>query len=153
MTLAAIPMGRLVLPATRVPTTFLVDGSPASRDGRGMEIAAGTHEVTAISEDHFIEVRATVDVPEGGVVTAALPVPALGRLVVQTFPPECRVSLKRDGAAWRPVGDTPLRREVAPGRYALRVEAPRGGGSREQEIEVRAGINAPVRVSFGRPAR
>jgi hypothetical protein len=110
MTLAAIPMGRLVLPATRVPTTFLVDGSPATRDGRGMEITAGTHEVTAISEDHFIEVRANVDVPEGGVVTAALPVPALGRLVVQTFPPECRVSLKRDGAAWRPVGDTPLRR-------------------------------------------
>jgi hypothetical protein len=77
----------------------------------------------------------------------------LARLVVQTFPPNCRVALKRDGSAWRPAGETPLRYDVAPGRYGLRVESPLSGEVREQEIVVRPGANAPVRVSFGRSAR
>jgi hypothetical protein len=72
---------------------------------------------------------------------------------VQTFPPNCRVALKRDGFPWRQVGETPLRYELASGRYVLRVEAPETGESREQDITLAPGNNTPVRVSFGRPGR
>jgi hypothetical protein len=73
--------------------------------------------------------------------------------VVQTFPPNCRVALKRPGSAFRPVGETPLRYEVAAGRYVLRVESPVSGESREQDVSLAPGMNAPVRVSFGRTGR
>jgi hypothetical protein len=39
---------------------------------------------------------------------------------------------------------------LAAGRYALRIESPVSGESREQEIQLAPGANAPVRVSFGR---
>lgn len=146
-------MGRLVLPATRLPATFLVDGRPVARVNGGIEMAAGSHEVRAINADHFVEVVATVDVPEGGSAAPQLPLPSLARLVVQTFPPNCRVALKRDDSGWRPVGESPLRYELAPGRYVLRVESPVSGETREQTIDVRAGVNAPVRISFGRPPK
>jgi hypothetical protein len=87
------------------------------------------------------------------VATPALAVPPIARLVVQTFPPNCAVALKRGGSAWRPVGETPLRYELAAGRYALRVESPDSGESKEQEIDLAPGANAPVRISFGRAGR
>jgi len=92
-------------------------------------------------------------VPAGGTATPEFPIPALARLVVQTFPPNCRVALKRSGSAWRPVGETPLRYELAAGRYVLRVESPVSGESREQDISLAPGPNAPIRVSFGRSGR
>jgi len=153
MRLDAIPMGRLVLPATRVPATFAVDGKDVARTGDGIEVPAGRHEVTAINADHFVEMRTTVDVPEGGVAKAEFSLPSLGRLVVQTFPPNCRVAIKRDGSAWRSVGDTPLRYELAAGRYHLRVESPLSGETREEVVDVRSGGNPPVRISFGRSSR
>jgi hypothetical protein len=77
----------------------------------------------------------------------------LAHLVVQTFPPNCRVALRRDGSSWREVGETPLRYDLAAGRYALRIEAPVSGESREQEIRLAPGTNPPVRISFGRGGR
>ena len=148
-----IPTGRLVFPATRVPTQFYVDGNPASRAAGGLELPAGPHEVRATIEDRFIDVAVTLDVPAGGTATAAIPMPTLARLVVQTFPPNCRVALKRAGSKFRSVGETPLRHDVAPGSYVLRVESPVSGESREQEINLAPGNNAPVRVSFGRAGR
>jgi hypothetical protein len=153
MRLEAIPMGRLLLPATRLPAIFLVDGKEVARVDGGMELPAGPHEVRAINAERFVELSATVDVPVGGSVTPEFRFPALARLVVQTFPPNCRVALKRDGEDWRPAGETPLRYEVAPGRYSVRVESPVTGESREKEVNVRSGANPPVRVSFGRTAR
>jgi hypothetical protein len=61
--------------------------------------------------------------------------------------------LRRDGTTWRPIGDSPLRYDVAPGRYALKVESPIDGTTRENELTVRPGDNPPVRISFGRPDR
>jgi len=148
--LAPIPTGRIVLPATRVPVAFFIDGKPATRTSSGIEIPAGSHEVRATNEDHFVEVATTLEVPEGGTVTPQLAVPALARLVVQTFPPNCRVALKRASSGWREAGETPLRYELAAGRYTLRIQDPVSGESREQEINIAPGINAPVRVSFGR---
>ena len=79
--------------------------------------------------------------------------PTLAHLVVQTFPPNCKVALKRSGSAWRPLGETPLRYDLAAGRYLLRVESPISGETREQDISLAPGMNAPVRVSFGRSGR
>jgi hypothetical protein len=148
--LEPIPTGRIVLPVTRVPVAFFIDGKPAARTIGGVEIPAGSHEVRATNDDRFVDVTTTLEVPEGGTVTPQLAVPALARLVVQTFPPNCRVALKRAGAAWRQAGETPLRYELAAGRYALKIEDPVSGESREQEIKLAPGVNPPVRVSFGR---
>jgi serine/threonine-protein kinase len=151
--LEPIPTGRLILPITRVSTRFFVDGRLTERSDSGTELPAGRHEVRASNEDRFVDITVTLDVPAGGTVTAAFPIPALARLVVQTFPPNCRVAIKRARSAFRPVGETPLRYELAAGSYVLRVESPVSGESREQEISLSPGSNAPVRISFGRTGR
>jgi hypothetical protein len=151
--LEAVPTGRLLLPATRIPVMFFIDGKPAERTGSGIDLPAGQHEIRATNEDRFVDVAVTLDVPAGGTATPQFPIPSLAHLVVQTFPPNCRVSLKHSGSAWRPVGETPLRYEVAPGRYVLRIESPVSGESRERDVNLAPGPNAPVRVSFGRSAR
>ena len=151
--LEAIPTGRLLLPTLRVPTLFFVDGKPVVRKNGGIDLPAGPHEVRATNEERFVDVAVTLDVPAGDAVTPAFVVPALARLVVQTFPPNCRVALKRSGSAWRQVGETPLRYDLAAGRYVLRIESPVSGESRAQDINLAPGTNAPVRVSFGRSGR
>ena len=133
--LEAVPTGRLVLPATRIPAVFFIDGKPAQRTGSGIDVPAGQHEIRATNDDRFVDVTVTLDVPPGGTATPQFALPALARLVVQTFPPNCRVAIKRAGSAWRPVGETPLRYELAAGRYALRIESPVSGQSREQDIQ------------------
>jgi hypothetical protein len=153
LALEVIPTGRLVLPVTRPPTQFLVDGKPAPRTKDGLELPAGTHEVRAVNPDRFVDVKVTVDVPAGSTATPAIAIPSLARLVVQTFPPNCSVAIKRAGSPFRPVGETPLRYELAAGRYVVRVESPVSGESREQEIDLSPGNNPPVRVSFGRTGR
>jgi serine/threonine protein kinase len=151
--LLSIPTGRLMLPATRFPVRFLVDGKPVERNGRGVEVPAGTHEVRAVNDDHFVEVAGTVDVPEGGSAAPSFTVPPLAGLTVQTFPPNAETSLKKGSSAWRTIGETPLRIEVGAGRYTLRVRSPLTDEMREQEIELRAGPNPPIRVAFGRGGR
>jgi hypothetical protein len=151
--LEALPTGRLLLPTPRLPAAFFIDGRPALPTKDGIELPAGVHEVRATNEERFVELQATVDVPAGGTAAPQFVIPVLARLVVQTFPPNCRVELKRPGSGWRPVGETPLRYELAAGRYALRVEAPTSGELREQEVNLSPGINAPVRISFGRSIR
>jgi hypothetical protein len=148
--LEPVPTGRLLLPATRIPTEIFIDGKPAHPTGSGIDVPAGQHEIRATNDDRFVDVSVTLDVPAGGTATPQLAMPGLAHLVVQTFPPNCRVALKRAGSAWRPVGETPLRYDVAAGRYVLRIESPVSGESREQDIQLAPGSNAPVRVSFGR---
>jgi PEGA domain-containing protein len=151
--LEIIPTGRLMLPATRFAVRFLVDGKPVERSGGGVEVPAGSHEVRAVNEEHFVEVASTVDVPEGGSAAPSFTVPALAGLAVQTFPPNAEVSLKRGSSAWRTIGETPLRIEVGAGRYSVRVRSPLTDETREQEIDLRAGANPPIRVAFGRGGR
>jgi serine/threonine-protein kinase len=151
--LEALPTGRLMLPMRGLPGAVFVDGQLVHPTADGLELPEGPHEVRLTDEDRFIDLTSKVEVEAGGTATPQLAAPQLARLTVQTFPPNCRVSLKRAGSSWRSVGETPLRYELASGRYTIRVEAPVSGDSREQEIELREGHNAPVRVSFGRPAR
>jgi hypothetical protein len=151
--LELLPTGRLLLPTPRVPAVFFVDGQPAVATRDGIDLPAGAHEVRITNEDRFVELRATVDVPAGGSASPQFALPPMARLVVQTFPPNCRVTLKRAGSGWRPMGETPLRVELAAGGYTLRVEAPASGESREQEIHLSPGVNPPIRISFGRSVR
>ena len=151
--LELIPTGRVALPATKFPVAFMIDGNPVTRKADGLELAAGSHVLRATSEERFVDVSATIDVPAGGSATPELAIPAIAQLFVQTFPPNCRVALKNAGSAWRQVGETPLHYELASGRYTLRIESPQTNDSREQEIVLRPGANAPLRVSFGKPGR
>jgi hypothetical protein len=153
LTLEPIPTGRLLLPVTRLATKFFVDGKPAGRTSGGIELPAGTHEVRAMNADRFLDVTITVEVPAGGTASPTIPIPALAHLVVQTFPPNCRVAVKGSESGFRPVGETPLLYELVAGRYVLRIESPVSGETREQEISLSPGTNAPVRVSFGRTGR
>ena len=146
--LARIPLGRIALPATRMSLRWFVDGQPVSAKGGTLELPAGTHELRARHDEQFVDVAVSVEVPPEGTVSPSLAIPPLATLVVQTFPPEARVTLARDGGAWRPVGETPLTRQVAAGPYVVRVEEPGTGATREEKVVLRAGANPPVRVSF-----
>jgi Protein kinase domain len=151
--LQPIPTGRLILPAARVDVRYFIDGKPVARTAAGEEVPAGSHVVRAVDEARFIDVAATLDVPAGATADPKLSIPAIARLAVQSFPPNCRVALKRAGAQWRPIGETPLKYELGAGRYALRIESPVSGESREQEIDLTPGTNAPIRISFGKSSR
>jgi hypothetical protein len=151
--LEPVPMGRLRFPQARIPLVYTIDGAAVARGARSVEVPAGRHTVRATNAERFVDVEAAVDVPESGEATAGVALPALGRIVVQTFPPNCRVALRREGSDWRDAGESPLRYELAAGRYAVKVESPIDGQTREQELHVRSGANPPVRISFGRPDR
>jgi serine/threonine-protein kinase len=151
--LTAVPIGRLLLPSTRLPVEFFVDGKPAKREAGGIEVPAGSHEVRAANAEHFVDVTTSLTVPAGGSASPVFSIPGIARLVVQTFPPNCRVWLRRGSGEWRELGETPLRYELAAGRYGMKVESPLSGESREQEISLAPGANPPVRVSFGRSGR
>ena len=146
--LEKIPVGRIALPASRVPLRYFVDGQPVTPKGGALELPAGPHELRARHDEQFVDVAVSVEVPPDGTVSPSLAIPPLATLVVQTFPPEARVTLAREGGAWRPVGETPLTRKVAAGTYAVRVEEPGTGTTREERVVLRAGDNPPVRVSF-----
>ena len=150
--LEALPVGRLILPAARGALAVFVDGKPVSRSEASLDLPAGEHEVRVVDESRFVDVSSRVTVPAGESASPAFDVPRMARLVVQTFPPDCTVSVRRAAGPWRSVGETPLRYELASGRYELRIESP-AGETREEPIELRAGLNPPVRVSFGRPRR
>jgi hypothetical protein len=148
--LETIPTGRVLFAATRVPTQLFVDGQPVTRPEGGLELAAGPHEVRATNEERFIDVAVNLEIPAGGVATATIPIPALARLIVQTFPPNCSVHISRSGSPWRSLGETPLRYELAAGRYRVRIESSASADRREVDVDLVPGSNPPVRVSFGR---
>lgn len=151
--LEVIPTGKALFPSVRFPVEFFIDGKTADRRSGGIELPAGQHDFRATNDDRFVDVMVTIDVPAGGTVTPQLSIPPLARLVVQTFPPNCRVAMKRSGGAWRPLGESPLRHDLVAGRYSLRVESPASGEFREQDVTLVPGTNAPFRVSFGRTDR
>jgi len=148
-----LPMGRLALPVTRLPLRYFVDGKAVSRPSEGLSLPVGPHEVRATDEGRFLDLATTVHVEEGLTATASFALAPMAKLVVQTYPPNARVSLKRAASEWRSVGETPLSCEVVAGRYAMKIEAPGSGETMEREVELRSGANRPVRVSFGRPGR
>ncbi len=147
--LTAIPKGSLRFPETAFPVRFFVDGKPVAAARGGVDLAEGHHEVRAVDAEHWIDVATTATVTAGETVDADLAIPELGTLVVQAFPSNCRVYLRRPGRDWRYLDDTPVRREIAVGRYGLRVEYAATGATKEQNVTIVAGANPPLRFAFG----
>jgi tRNA A-37 threonylcarbamoyl transferase component Bud32 len=146
--LEKIPLGRVTLPKLSVALRYAVDGQPVARGDRALELPAGRHELRATNDDLFLDLVVPVEIPPDGSVAAAVTVPPIATLVVQSFPPEAEASLSREGGTFRGIGDTPLKRPVVAGAYVLRLKDPASGATREQRIVLRAGNNPPVRVSF-----
>jgi hypothetical protein len=149
--LEPIPIGRLLLPESRIKLVYYVDGERLDGSAREVELTEGEHELRIKNEAYWIDVRDRVSVVGGETVEVALAPHALTTLVVQAFPANCKVYLKRRGASkWKYLDDTPVKRRIAVGPYDLRVELNPTGETRDRQIELRAGDNPPVRVSFGK---
>lgn len=140
--------GRLLLPDLKQPVSFYVDGKPARRTKEGIELTEGPHEVRAVSEKLWIDVRTSVDVPAGGLVTPQLEMPPVASIAVQAFPSNCKVYVRKSGEPWRYMDDTPTNLRVAAGSYRVRVEFPARRQVREREVHLRPGENPPLRFSF-----
>jgi hypothetical protein len=153
LVLDPIPLGRLVLPATRTPVQFLVDGKRVQRTDEGIELPAGEHRIRAVNRKYWVDVTSTVQVPAGGKIEAEVDVPALAVLAVQAFPSNCKVYLRRPRGPWKLWDTTPARRRIATGRYEVRVEFVPTGETREQTVDVRPGSSSPLRFSFARSKR
>lgn len=150
--LQPIPKGILRLPPAREDLRFYVDGEPVAA-GEALELRAGAHLVRAVSESLFIDVAAEIEVPPSGEVTASLDTPPIGTLVVQTYPPNCRVWLRRPGGSWLYLDTTPLRRRLAAGAYELRIRFVPTGETRERPVQVEGSAPTVVRESFVRAHR
>lgn len=145
--LSAIPTGRILLPAPGSPVRWLVDGKPWKREDGALRVPAGRREVRAVNDDTFVDVATSVEVPPDGSVEVDLRVPPLAELLVQAFPPNAKVYVRRAGA-WRYLDDVPLERKVAAGAYELRVEYVPTGATQERRVTLRPGENPPLRFAF-----
>jgi hypothetical protein len=150
--LEAIPKGTLVLPKTRTPVTFFVDGKEV-RAGGGIELFEGTHELRASNEESLVDVSTSFEVKGNEEVRPRLAIPPLATLVIQAFPPNCQAYVKRKGGEWIPLDDTPVRRDVAAGSYVVKVAFVPTGESRELEVTLAPGANPPLKFAFRRPGR
>jgi hypothetical protein len=148
--LQAIPIGRLILPATPTPVRFFVNGDPVEASKDGIELTAGEHVVRAVSRKHWIDITTRVEVPPDGDVTATLRIPPLAWLTVQAFPANCKVYLRRPRGRWAYVDTIPVRTKIAAGRYEVRVEFVPTGETQERAVELRSGVEEPIRFSFAR---
>jgi serine/threonine-protein kinase len=147
--LAAIPKGKLKLPSTPYPVTFLVDGRRVGRAEGTVELLEGVHQVRAVDEERWIDVRSDAEIKAGETTTPRLRIPEMAVLTVQAYPGNCKVYLKRAGGEWRFLDDAPVRREVAAGRYRVKVESEATSESKEQDVALAAGQdNPPLRFGF-----
>jgi hypothetical protein len=127
-----------------------VDGDRLSKDAREIELPEGRHSIRLKNEAYWIDVTIPVEITGGERIAPELALPPLTTLVVQAFPANCKVLLRRPGGAWKYLDDTPARKRIAAGRYEVRVTLNPTGESRDQTVELRPGDNPPVRVAFGR---
>ena len=149
--LAGIPKGTLVLPATAQKVKYYVNGEPRTRSGDGISLPAGRHTLRMVNDSLWIDVSQKVTVQEGKTVKPPADLPGIADLVVQAFPANCKVFLrKKGGGEWRYVDDVPLRSQIAAGEYEVKVQLKPTGQEQVREVELFPGQNPPIRVSFGR---
>jgi hypothetical protein len=147
VTLEPIPYGTVRVPRGTYPVEMFVDGERVRATRGRVEVEAGAHRLRVVSREHFVDITVRFDLTGGADLAPLRDLPALAEIGVQSFPPNARVSLRPEGGDWRFVATTPMNHRVAAGRYAIRVESP-SGAVREQELDLAAGANPPVRVSF-----
>jgi predicted Ser/Thr protein kinase len=146
--LEPIPTGRLAFPDSAINLVYYVDGDRVDLADQPFELTAGEHDVRLKNERYWIDQRHRVTVVQNETLTPSLVPPALTDLVVQAFPANCKIFLRRPGGKWKYLDDTPMRTRIAVGRYEVRVKLNPTGETRDQAIELVAGDNPPVRVSF-----
>ena len=147
--LERIPMGRLALPRRRgLQLVYYVDGKRIGKSVREVELQAGRHELRLKNEFHWIDVRRQVSVEDGATARPGVDV-TLAALVVQAFPSNCKVFVRKPGGTWRYLDETPARRQVAIGDYEVKVQLNPTGETRVKQVTLKASGNPPVRVSFG----
>jgi serine/threonine-protein kinase len=148
--LEPIPTGTLVLSETKTKVVVYIDGQRIGDGVNEIDLPEGSHSIRLKNEVYWIDVTIPVEIVAGESATPALALPALTTMVVQAFPANCKVFLRKPGGAWKYIDDTPASKRVAVGRYEVRVTLNPTGESRDQTIELGPGENRPVRVSFGR---
>ncbi len=148
--LAGIPLGRLQLPATPQTVKYYVNGEPRTRGGDGVSLPAGRHTLRMVNEALWIDVSQRVTVQAGKTAKPPADLPGIADLVVQAFPANCKVFLRKKGGDWRYVDDVPLRSKIAAGEYEVKVQLKPTGQEEVRQIELFPGQNPPIRVSFGR---
>jgi hypothetical protein len=144
-----IPRGRLVLPSAAVPLIFYVDGKRVARVSGGIELPAGEHEVRAVNQEAWIDVRKTAVVEPGGSTDAGLEIPGLAELVVQAFPSNAKAFLRKGKGKWVLLDEVPVETKIAAGSYRVRVEFIPTGESKEQDAALRPGRTTQLRFAFG----
>jgi hypothetical protein len=149
LVLERIPVGRVLLPETPVKVVVYVDGKRLPADTPELELTEGTHTLRAKNEGYWIDVTRKFEVVGGEETTPALDLPALTTIVVQAFPANCKVFLRRPGGSWRFLDDTPVRSRVSIGPYEVRVKLNPTGETNDQRVDLGPGENPPIRVAFG----
>ncbi len=148
--LQPISRGKLLLSDPRVPVAFYVNGDRIARPADGVELPEGRHRVRAVNRELWIDVTQGVEVTGGETSRVALDLPGIAELVVQAFPANCAVYLRRAGGKWTYIDDVPVRHRIAEGRYEVKVVFKPSGEERVREVDLAAGQNPPLRVSFAR---
>jgi serine/threonine-protein kinase len=148
LTLDPVPTGTLRLGDTSVPLVYYVDGERLGKDVRELDLFEGTHELRFRNDTYWIDSTLSIDIVAGEALTPDVTPPALTTLVVQAFPANCKVFLRRPGGRWQYVDDTPARKRIAAGTYEVRVTFNPTGENKDQRVELSPGDNAPIRVSF-----
>ncbi len=146
--LAAIPAGRLTLPTASYALSFEVDGRSVG-EGRGaIDLPEGKHRLRATNDDLWIDLRTEVAVRGGETASPRLELPGIGILSVQAFPGNCKVYLRRGEGEWRFLDETPVEKQLAAGRYRVKVEHEVSGETKEQDVTLGVGQNPPLRFGF-----
>jgi serine/threonine protein kinase len=148
LTLEPIPTGTLMLGDTSVALVYYVDGDRLGKGVRELELIEGRHKLRFRNETYWIDRTVNIDIVGGETLTPDVSPPALTTLVVQAFPANCKVFLRRPGGRWQYVDDTPARKRIAAGKYEVRVTFNPTGENKDQAVELSPGDNAPIRVSF-----
>ncbi len=146
--LEPIPLGKLVLGDTNVSLVYYIDGKRLSHGVREIDLPEGRHKIRFKNDTYWIDETRAVDIVGGRVATPDLNPPPLATLVVQAFPANCKIFLRKPGGRWKYLDDTPARRQLAARTYDVRVTFNPTGESKDQTVELVPGANAPIRVSF-----
>ncbi len=149
LALTKIPRGKLELPKAEIDLVYYVDGSRMKKGVREIELEEGEHVIRVKNEYHWLDRTSSVQVVGDQTVRVDLGAMTLASLVVQAFPSNCKVYLRRPSGRWKYIDETPARRNLATGKYEVKVELNPTGQTRVREVNLVAGENPPVRVSFG----
>jgi ferric-dicitrate binding protein FerR (iron transport regulator) len=132
-----------------MPLVWYVDGQRVAKGQTTLDLAEGEYLIRFKNDRYWVDERRSVKLVAGEAADVAWRFPSLTTLVVQAFPANCTVSLRKPGGRWKEVDETPASLRLATGEYEVRVTLRATGASKEQRVTLRPGENPPLRVSFG----